>query len=88
MLKMQPNTVAAVVPAINPILGAQSEELPGVRELTPSEIDEVAGGPALGGLGIFAAGVGAGLVANWIWDSWGEEISEAGEAVYDTLCGH
>lgn len=61
-------------------------DVAGVRALTPSEIDEVSGGP--GPLVAFAAGVGAGLVANWIWDAWGEEISEAGEAVYDTLCGH
>ncbi len=88
MLKMQPNNVAAMVPAINPILGGQSEELAGVRELTPLEIDDVSGGAVLGGLGIFAAGVGAGLVANWIWEEWGDDISEAGEAVYDTLCGH
>lgn len=77
-----------MVPSVGLLAGDHPRALAGSRELTPSEIDGVSGGAVLGGLGIFAAGVGAGLVANWIWDSWGDEITEAGEAVYDTLCGH
>ena len=69
------------------LIAGQPGEPAGVRELTPSEIDEVSGGGVLGGLGIFAAGVAAGVVSNWIWDRFGDDITEGGEWVYGVVCG-